>query len=41
VAAGTLASGNNTASYTPTLTVSLPATALAGDYEGTVTTSVV
>ncbi len=40
VAAGTLASGNNTASYTPTLTVSLPASALAGDYTGTVTTSV-
>jgi hypothetical protein len=40
VAAGTLASGNNTASYTPTLTVGLPANALAGDYEGTVTTSV-
>lgn len=40
VAAGTEASGNNTASYTPTLTVSLPASALAGDYEGTVTTSV-
>ena len=40
VAAGTLASGNNTASYTPTLTVGLPANALAGAYEGTVTTSV-
>lgn len=40
VAAGTLASGNNTASYTPGLTVSLPASALAGDYTGTVTTSV-
>jgi hypothetical protein len=40
VAAGTLANGNNTASYTPTLTVDLPASALAGDYEGTVTTSV-
>lgn len=40
VAAGTLASGNNTASYTPDLTVSLPASALAGDYTGTVTTSV-
>jgi hypothetical protein len=40
VAAGTLASGNNTASYTPTLTVGLPANALAGDYQGTVTTSV-
>jgi hypothetical protein len=40
VAEGTLASGNNTASYTPTLTVSLPASALAGTYSGTVTTSV-
>ena len=40
VAAGTLASGNNTASYTPDLTVALPASALAGDYTGTVTTSV-
>jgi hypothetical protein len=40
VAAGTLASGNNTASFTPTLTVALPASALAGDYSGTVTTSV-
>jgi hypothetical protein len=40
VAAGTLASGNNTASYSPTLTVALPASALAGAYTGTVTTSV-
>jgi hypothetical protein len=40
VAAGTLASGNNTASFTSTLTVGLPANALAGDYQGTVTTSV-
>lgn len=40
VAAGTQASGNNTATYTPTLTVTLPATALADDYTGTVTTSV-
>lgn len=40
VATGTLASGNNTASYTPNLTVSLPADALAGSYSGTVTTSV-
>jgi hypothetical protein len=41
VAAGTEASGNNTASYTPTLTVALPPSALAGDYTGTVTTSIV
>jgi hypothetical protein len=40
VATGTAASGNNTASYTPTLTVALPPSALAGDYTGTVTTSV-
>jgi hypothetical protein len=41
VAAGTQASGNNSASYSPTLTVVLPASALAGDYTGTVTTSIV
>jgi hypothetical protein len=40
VASGTLASGNNTASFTPTLTVSLPSSALAGVYSGTVTTSI-
>jgi hypothetical protein len=40
VAAGTDAVGNNTASYTPTLTVALPASALAGDYTGTVVTSI-
>lgn len=40
VAAGTLTSGNNTASYTPNLTVALPASALAGNYTGTVTTSI-
>lgn len=40
VAGGTAASGNNSASYTPTLTVGLPASALAGDYTGTVTTSI-
>ena len=40
VAAGTGASGNNTASYTPSITVSLPGSALAGDYTGTITTSV-
>ncbi len=40
VVAGTEAVGNNTANFTPTLTVSLPSTALAGDYTGTVTTSV-
>jgi len=40
VAEGTAAQGNNTATYVPTLTVTLPTTALAGDYAGTVTTSV-
>ena len=40
VATGTAASGNNTASFAPTLTVTLPASALAGDYQGTVTTSI-
>lgn len=40
VAQGTVANGNNAATFTPTLTVSLPASALAGDYEGTVTTSI-
>jgi hypothetical protein len=32
--------GNNTATFSPSLTVTLPPNALAGDYEGTVTTSV-
>jgi hypothetical protein len=41
VADGTLASGNNTAHFTPDLTVALPAQALAGVYSGTVTTSFV
>ncbi len=40
VVAGTAVSGNNTASWTPSLTVALPADALAGAYTGTVTTSV-
>jgi hypothetical protein len=39
VATATLVSGNNTASWNPTLDVSMPAGALAGDYSGTVTTS--
>ena len=33
-------SGNNTASWNPTLTVTLPEGALAGEYSGTVTTSI-
>jgi len=40
VATGTLVSGNNTATWNPTLTVTLPASSLAGTYAGTVTTSV-
>jgi hypothetical protein len=40
VVTGTLAIGTNTATWTPDLTVSMPATARAGDYSGTVTTSV-
>jgi hypothetical protein len=40
VAAGTAVSGNNTVSFAPDLTVSLPGTALVGAYTGTVTTSV-
>jgi hypothetical protein len=40
VVAGTDVSGNNTASYDPSLTVGLPASALVGDYTGTVTTSI-
>jgi len=41
VATATAVSGNNTASWNPTLDVSMPAGALAGDYAGTVTTSLV
>lgn len=40
VAAGTLVSGNNTATYDPTLTVTMPTSALVGEYSGVVTTSV-
>jgi len=40
VAAPTAVSGNNTAAWNPTLTVSLPASAITGAYTGTVTTSV-
>jgi hypothetical protein len=40
VAGPTSIRGNNTASWTPTLTVSLPPDALAGAYSGTVNTSV-
>ncbi len=35
------ATSNNTASWSPTITVALPSTALAGNYSGTVTTSVI
>jgi len=40
VVTGTLVVGNNTASWNPTLTVSLPSNSLAGNYSGVVTTSV-
>jgi hypothetical protein len=40
VVAPTSLSGNNTASWNPTLDVTMPAGALADDYAGTVTTSV-
>lgn len=39
--AGTVAVGNNTASWTPSITVTLPSNALAGAYSGTITHSVV
>lgn len=39
VATASAVSGNNTASWDPTLDVSMPAGALAGAYAGTVTTS--
>ena len=41
VATATAVSGYNTASWNPTLDVSMPAGALAGDYSGVVTTSIV
>ena len=40
VVVGTLVVGNNTATWNPTLTVTLPPNSLAGNYTGTVTTSV-
>jgi hypothetical protein len=40
VVLGTLVVGNNTATWNPTLTVTLPPNSLAGSYTGTVTTSV-
>lgn len=40
IAGPTTVVGNNTATWNPTLTVGLPSDALAGDYTGTVTTSV-
>lgn len=40
VVAPTSLSGNNTASWAPTLDVTMPAGALADDYSGTVTTSI-
>ena len=38
---GVEASGTNTATWNPTLSVSLPSDSLPGTYQGTVTTSVV
>ena len=40
VVVGTLVVGNNTATWNPTLTVTLPPDSTAGTYTGTVTTSV-
>jgi hypothetical protein len=40
VAGPTAVTGNNTATWNPTLTVGLPSSALAGNYSGTVNTSV-
>jgi hypothetical protein len=40
VAAPTSVVGNNTASWNPTLTVTLPSDSVAGDYTGTIHTSV-
>ena len=40
VAGPTVVVGNTTASWDPTLTVALPANAIAGTYTGTITTSV-
>jgi len=39
VMAGTVVVGNNTATWNPTLTVTLPASSTAGNYAGTITTS--
>ncbi len=40
VVTGTLVTGNNSAQWNPTLTVTVPANALVGTYTGTVNTSV-
>jgi hypothetical protein len=39
--AGTVAVGNNSVSWAPGITVTLPSNALAGDYSGTITHSVI
>lgn len=39
VVAGTVVTGNNTATWNPTLTVTLPSSSTVGDYTGTITTS--
>ncbi len=41
VATPTAIVGNNTASWNPTLTVTMPSNALTGDYTGTINTSVI
>jgi hypothetical protein len=40
VVTATAVSGNNSATWTPTLDVTMPSTARAGAYSGTVTTSI-
>lgn len=40
VVAGAVVVGNNTATWNPTLTVTLPSSSTAGTYSGTITTSV-
>lgn len=40
VVVGTLVAGNNTATWNPGVSVTLPPTSLAGNYSGTITTSV-
>lgn len=39
VVGGTVVVGNNTATWNPTLTVTLPSSSTMGNYTGTITTS--